>query len=389
MTGDVYIYGPIGTDRGEVSFDNVKSQIDQLSAADTLNLHIITPGGDVFEGEAIYNLLKNSGKSIRTYMEGTVASIGTLIAGAADPGELYMNSVGRFMVHNPKISGLQTSADSRDLRHFANQLDQIKTLLIGVWDKRTSIGKEKLSELYDNETWLTAAEAKAMGFADHVEDAIKAVAKADFKKFTMKNKPSWIQQVLNLLKIKNEYTETLADGTVIIVLSDTEDWTGKQVILEDGSPLPPGDYPMADGKVLTVADGGVISTVTDAMPQDQQPEQNKEAQPTENEMKEIETLKAQLAEAQAKIAATEADKAAAQAEAVTAKQSAVKFENRLKVIEEVLEKAGQTVGDKTPVKVAGGNGQKMINKDQKSDPMGDFALSFYMKRGIINNNDED
>lgn len=387
MTGDVYIYGAIGTDRGEISFDSIKAQVDQLQAADTLNVHIISPGGDVFEGEAIYNLLKNSGKSIRTYMEGTVASIATLIAGAADPGQLYMNSVGRFMVHNPKISGLQTSADSRDLRHFANQLDQIKTLLIGVWDKRTSIGKEKLSELYDNETWLTAAEAKSMGFADHVEDAIKAVAKADFKKFTMKNKPSWIQQVLNLLKIKNEYTETLADGTVIIVLSDTEDWTGKQVITEDGSPLAPGDYPMADGKVLTVAEGGVISTVTDAMPEDKQ-EQTQE-QPTENEMKEIETLKAQLAEAQAKIAATEAEKAAAQAEAVTAKQSAVKFENRMKAIEDVLAKAGQTVGDTTPVKVAGGNGQKMINKQAQSDPMGDFALSFYKKRGIITNNDEE
>lgn len=361
--------------------------MDQFDAADTINLHIITPGGDVFEGEAIYNLLKNSGKKIRSYMEGTVASIGTLIVGAADPGELYMNSVGRFMVHNPKISGLQTSADSRDLRHFASQLDQIKTLLVGVWDKRTSIGKEKLSELYDNETWLTAAEAKAMGFADHVEDAIKAVAKADFKKFKMKNKPSWIQQVLNLLKIKNEYTETLADGTVIIVLSDTEDWTGKQVILEDGSPLPPGDYPMADGKVLTIGDGGIVTTVADAIPQDAQ-EQTQE-QPTENEMKEIETLKAQLAEAQAKIAATEAEKAAAQAEAVTAKQSAVKFENRLKVIEDVLEKAGQTVGDTTPIKVAAGKGHKMINKDQPRDEMGEFALSFYKKRGIITNNDED
>ena len=383
--GHIDIFKAIGTDRGEISFDNVREQLLAVKDADELALHILSPGGDVFEGEAIYNLLKNSGKKITTYVEGTCASIATLIAAAGD--EVIMNTTSRWMVHNPKISGLQTSADARDLRHVANQLDKIKTLLIDVWDKRTTIGKEKLWELYDNETWLTAAEAKAMGFADRVEDGIKAVAYINLKNYKMKNtKPNWFKTVLNLLKINNEYTETLADGTVIIVLSDTEDWTGKQVITEDGSPLPPGDYEMADGKVLSIGDGGMITTVADPEPVDAKPEENKEQQPTENEMKELETLKAQLAEANAKLAAVEAEKDTAKAEAVTAKQSAVKFENRLKVIEEVLEKAGQTVGDKTPVKVAV---PKVVNKHEQRDEMGEFALSFYKKRGIITSNDEE
>lgn len=382
MTGDIYIYGGIGTERNEVSFENVKSQLEAVKASSELALHIVTPGGDVFEGEAIYNLLKNSGKKITTYIEGTCASIGTLVAAAGSP--LIMNTTSRWMVHNPKISGLSTSADARDLRHVANQLDKIKTLLIDVWDKRTTIGKEKLWELYDNETWLTAAEAKAMGFADQVEDAIRAVAKVDLKNYKMKDRNegfmNTIRNLFKLSKIKNEYTETLADGRVVIVLSDTEDWTGKQVMLEDGSPLEPGDHEMADGKVLTVSDGGVISTVKEAEPA-AQTEPVKEEQPTENDMKEIESLKAQLAEALAAKEAAEALSQQSQAEAVTAKQSAVKIENRLKVIEQVLEKAGETVGDTTPPKVS--QTLKMVNKQQPVDHMGEMALDFYRKRNII------
>jgi DNA repair exonuclease SbcCD ATPase subunit len=221
-----------------------------------------------------------------------------------------------------------------------------------------------------------------MGFADQVETAIRAVAKVDLKNFKMKDaKQSLVERVMNFFvtKVKNEYTETLADGTVIIVLSDTEDWTGKQVILEDGSPLPPGDYPMADGKTLTIGDGGMITTVTDPEPTD-----NTE-QPTENDMKQIEQLKAQLAEAEAKIAAAEAGKTEAQTEAATAKAAALKFENRMAAIEEQLKEASKTVGDKTPPKL--GTGQKMVNRNQPVDHMGEFALDFYKKRGIIKQED--
>jgi ATP-dependent protease ClpP protease subunit len=376
MTGDVQIYGGIGAERNEISFENVKAQLDRIKSSDSIALHIWSPGGDVFEGEAIYNLLKNSGKPITTYVEGTCASIGTLIAAAGD--KVIMNTTSRWMIHNPKVSGLTTSADARDLRHIANQLDKIKTLLIDVWDKRTTIGKERLWELYDNETWLTADEAKQMGFADSVEDAIKAVAKVDLKKFKMKeNQESLLSKIINLFKlskIKNEFTETLADGRAIIVMSDTEDWTGKQVMYaDDMSLLEPGDYQMADGKVLSVGDGGMISQVSDAAPQ--------EEQPSENEMKENEALKAKLAEVEALLAAAEASKKEAQTESVAAKAATLKFENRLSQMEEILTKASQTVGEEPVIKK--GPAEKFVNKQKQEDPMGDFAVSYYKNRNII------
>jgi ATP-dependent protease ClpP protease subunit len=385
MAGHIFIYGGIGTDEREkeISADYVRDQIKANASESELVVHIISPGGDVFEGEAIYNALKNSGKKITTHIEGTCASIATLIAAAGST--IIMNKTARFMIHNPKISNMQTAADSRDLRHVADQLDQIKTLLINVYESKTSLGKDKLWELYDNETWLTADQAQQMGFIDESVDAIKAVAKINLPKIIseMKDKKateSLFKRFQNWL-ITNEARETLEDGTVILVMTDDGDWTGKQVSYEDGSPLEPKEYPLAGGRVMVVGEGSVITEVRDAQPAAQA------EPPANNDMdkdKEIESLKAQLADALKKAEA-------ATNEATTARVEKMKFENRSKAIEKdflaLKEEAMKTFGDDSPPSK---RGPVIVNKhDDQEDPMGDFALTFLKNRNIINDNDND
>lgn len=385
MAGHIFIYGGIGTDKREreISFDDVRQQIEQNKAESELIVHIISNGGDVFEGEAIYNALKNTGKKITTHIEGTCASIATLIAAAGDT--IIMNKNARFMIHNPKISGLGASADARDLRHVASQLDQIKTLLVNVYDQKLinkgkQLPKEKLWELYDNETWLTADQAETIGFIDESVDAIKAVAKVDLNKIKImaKEKNLWdsVQNLFSLKKFKNEFTETLQDGTVIIVMSEDEDWTGKQVIYEDGSPLPDGEHTLASGKVITVA-AGLISEVKEAAaPEDNQNED------MQNRIKELE---AQLAEATAARDQALAQATATEKKATEASAKAAKFENRLGTIEKeflkLKEEAGKPIGDTTDPGLA----VRPINQTNKkgADPMGDFALEFYKNRNLV------
>jgi ATP-dependent protease ClpP protease subunit len=391
--GDINIFGPIGPERNEIGFNNVKAQLDAAKDASEIALHIWSPGGDVMEGEAIYNLLKNSGKKITTYVEGTTASIATLIAGAGE--KIIMNETARWMIHNPKISGLNTQADARDLRHVANQLDKIKTLLIDVYDKKTALGKPKLWELYDNETWYTAQEAKKAGFVDEVVDAqIRAVAKIDLKKYQMKN-TTLIQKIRNLLnvsKIENEMMETLSDDRTIIVQTEDEDWTGKPVFYEDGTPLPPGTYQLKSGKSFTVAQEGVIETVQATAPE--QSTETTTEKPAEAEtqemkvdpMKELESLKAQNAELLAANQALQAQVAQSQGEATQAKAQVAKIQNRLSMVEkdfmELQTEASKTFGDTTePNK---GPVIKNLKKDEPVDHMGTFARDFYKNRNLIN-----
>jgi len=273
---------------------------------------------------------------------------------------------------------MQSAADSRDLRHVADQLDQIKTLLINVYQTKTHLAKEKLWELYDNETWLTADQAEQMGFIDESVDAIKAVATVNLNKFKMKNQSLWAKFQNMLSAFKNAFTEALADGRVIVIESEDEDWTGKKVSFEDGSQVPPGDHPLASGKVISVDDQGTITVVKEAeAPADKQ--QNEEM---DNKIKELE---AQLAEAKTAKDTAEANAKAAQAQAGVAEARALKFENKVSGIEKeflkLKEEMGKTIGDDKPLPVGPVN--KTPNQQQPVDGMGEMALEFYRNRNLI------
>jgi len=379
MTGHIFIYGAIGSGQGEVSVNSIKSQIN--SNASDYVVHIISPGGEVFEGYGIYNLLRNTGKKVITQIEGVCASIATLIAFAGE--EIVMNKTAEFMIHNPKISDLK--GDSYDLRNVADQLDKIKSILIDVSGARVarngkSISREQLWELYDNETWLTAQEAQNMGFVDDVQDALKAVAKVDLKTFKMENKENWLtkafKNLVGLQKVKNQFTETLQDGTIIIVMSDDEDWTGKQVLYEDGTPVPAGDHTLASGKVIKVDDQSIITQVTDPAPVE-----DKQDEEMENKVKELE---AQLAEA--KEALTQA-----QATASTEAAKSAKFENRLSNMEKdylkMKEEMSKTFGDKTePAK--GPTFKASKDESESADPMDQEVKKYFRTRNLIKNEED-
>lgn len=381
MTGHIFIYGGIGSSAGEVSLKNVKAQIDP-TASDYI-VHIVSPGGEVFEGFGIYNILKNTGKKITTHIEGVCASIATLIAFAGD--EIIMNRTSEFMIHNPKISDLK--GDAKDLRNVANQLDIIKNLLIEVSGARAarngkSITKDQLMQLYDNETWLNAQQAQEHGFVDDVQDAIKAVARVDLKPFKMeknllKTLIGKFNNLLQISKIKNDFTETLADGSVIVVISEDGAWEGKKVVREDGNPLEAGDYTLVSKKVITVDADSTITTVTEA------PSPAAQQQDAEMDNK-IQELEKQLAEARTAKTTAEATAQAALTEATTAKAETAKIQNRVTTIEQdflkLKEAAGLPIGDPAPLPRGPVN---KLPEGQKNDPMGDDALSFYKTHNII------
>lgn len=376
MTGHIFIYGEIGRGIGQVSVRNVQSQIEP-GKSDYV-LHLISPGGDVFEGFGIYNLLKNTGKKITTHIEGVTASIATLIAFAGE--KLIMNKTAEFMIHNPYITDLK--GDSEDLKNAATQLDKIKSLLIDVSGRRAirngkSMTTEELSALYDRETWLTSTEAYNMGFVDEVQDAIRAVATIDLKRIKMEKNDGWIKSALSKLfknkSFKNEFTETLEDGTKVVVMSEDGDWTNKPIMTEAGDQMAPGDYKLSSGKVITVGDGSTITQVTEAAPVD-----NAEKPKEENteDMTKIQELEAQLAAAKAGQAAAEA-----KASEVAAAQSqlSAKFENKFKELEA---KMSETVGEKPNLK----KGPSFINLDDPAreyDPMGEYALEVLTSRNRL------
>jgi len=77
--------------------------------------------------------------------------------------------------------------DAKEMRKTADLLDKIKQELVNIYVNKTSLDKEDVAEMMNEETWLTSQEAMDMGFVDTITAPIKVAAKFDFSKFTNVN----------------------------------------------------------------------------------------------------------------------------------------------------------------------------------------------------------
>ena len=164
------------------SLANVKSSI--------LNVEINSPGGDVFAGVAIYNMLKSSGKEIVVKVMGVAASAASLIAMAGDKRQMPKNTM--MMIHNP-WSFAMGNAD--ELRDTADTLDKIGASLLGTYMGATGLDEAKVKAMLSTDTWLTADEALEMGFATEITDEVKVSAKFDLERAEL---PAKVRAALGL-----------------------------------------------------------------------------------------------------------------------------------------------------------------------------------------------
>lgn len=178
---ELWIYEQIGEDwwTGEgVTAKGFARDIAALEVA-SIDLHLNSPGGSVFDGQAIYNAIRNHPAKVTTYIDGIAASIASVIALAGDRVVMADNAL--FMIHNPFGAVQGTSAD---MRQMADVLDKVKDTIVGVYDERSHLSADELAAAMDAETWYTAAEAREAGFADEVAAPLKLAACHDLSRFS-------------------------------------------------------------------------------------------------------------------------------------------------------------------------------------------------------------
>lgn len=179
-TAEMYLYADIG-DSGWGSGISARQVIDELKALgkiDALNVRINSIGGDVFDGNAIYNALSRHPARIIVDIDGMAASIASVIAMAGDEIRIAKNAM--MMIHDPWA---MAAGSADDLRKRADLLDQAKTGLVSAYADRTKADAGKISEMMSDETWFTAAEAVEFGLADTVTEELRMAAKFDPARF--------------------------------------------------------------------------------------------------------------------------------------------------------------------------------------------------------------
>ena len=155
-----------------ISAKDFLGQLKNIPSGRPLTLSLHSPGGEVFDGLAIYHALKARG-NVNVRIEGLAASMASVIAMAGTRISMPRNAY--LMIHNP--SGF-AMGDAADMRQLADLLDKLKGSLIAAYRDRTKKSDEDLTAMMDAETWLTGEEAVAQGFADEVTDAVALSASA-------------------------------------------------------------------------------------------------------------------------------------------------------------------------------------------------------------------
>lgn len=137
--------------------------------ASTIHLRINSPGGSVFAARAIEQALREHSARVVVHIDGLAASAATFIAMAGD--EIVMAKGALFMIHNAWTFAYGNAAD---LKATADLLDKIDGTLVQTYADRTKQKPEQVADWMAAETWFTADEAVAAGFADRLAEAEKA-----------------------------------------------------------------------------------------------------------------------------------------------------------------------------------------------------------------------
>ena len=189
---------------------DAKSFIDEVKASGSkdIELTVNSGGGSVFDALAIYDFLKNSSYNISVKIEGLAASAATVIAlsGSELP---VMTENSFFMIHNawmPVVSMEGMNSDEirdykEELEKQAQLMDKINLKLAKIYANATGLGLETIQTMMQDETWLTAEEAKEYNFIGSIEGALAIAAYASPKELAKKgyNVPSnYVNQLNNV-----------------------------------------------------------------------------------------------------------------------------------------------------------------------------------------------
>lgn len=185
---EIIIYDEVG--RGGVTAEGFRDALKALGPVSRMTVSINSPGGGVFEGFAIANLIKSHPAHVTVRIDGVAASIASYIAMAGD--EVLMPANAMMMIHDPSALVVGTA---RDMVGAAAMLEKVKLGMVAAYSAKSKKSPAEVALIMTDETWFTAQEAVASGFADRVEEPVKIAANFDLTKFATHQPPTTIAEM--------------------------------------------------------------------------------------------------------------------------------------------------------------------------------------------------
>lgn len=166
----IYLYEEIGW-WGVTAADFV-AVLQQVGSV-PITLHINSPGGDVYDALAIYNLLRAHPAEVTTVVDGIAASAASYIMQAGTTRRIARNA--DVMIHDALGFCMGNAAD---MREWADELDRVSDNIADIYAHRTGTDVAEWRTRMVAETWFSGREAVTVGLADELlegdEDAPEA-----------------------------------------------------------------------------------------------------------------------------------------------------------------------------------------------------------------------
>ena len=183
---ELYIYGDVEADyfdwwkweqvESETSADYFRQTLNENPDVSEIHIYINSYGGSVFEGTAIYSQLKRHQAKKVVHVDGFACSVASVIAMAGD--EIIMPRNALMMIHNMWRSAV---GNASQLRKAADDLEVINAAGRQAYLQKAGakLSEDRLAEMMDAETWLTAQQCIDLGLADKLADQDADMTKAN------------------------------------------------------------------------------------------------------------------------------------------------------------------------------------------------------------------
>ena len=209
---EILIYEDIGDYWSGVTAKGFNDELKALGDIREINVRINSGGGNVFDGIAIYNSLKNHKATVNIHIDGLAASIASIVAMAGDTISMAKN--GFIMIHDPWI---MTAGTAEDLRKTADTIDGVREQLLDTYIRRTGGDREQISDMMSAETWMNSDEAMKNGFVDNVTEDLALAASCDIKRF--RNAPAGLnvkaEKSMHIRQMEAKISKTLSKMRLI------------------------------------------------------------------------------------------------------------------------------------------------------------------------------
>jgi ATP-dependent Clp protease, protease subunit len=148
--------------------------LDSVDNKKPIIVIINSPGGDVFSGFAIFDIMRAIQAPVITLVAGFAASMGSIIMLGAKKGKRYATANSKILIHQPLIAGV-FEGRATDIEIQADEIQETKDRIINLYVEETGKNRERIAEDIEVDCWMTAEKAKEYGLIDKIISSISEV----------------------------------------------------------------------------------------------------------------------------------------------------------------------------------------------------------------------